>query len=122
MGSIQLQIWVGDADRQRLQAHYVDPSIRPLRSLRTIVPEGPNAPDSLIDACIAFFPRRFERCSSPAIVSKQLQKTERLHFNRGKDKIPGEWTQLRAEARPFFKKLTILEGLLSPVQLVSEGE
>ena len=41
---IRLQIWLGEGDRQWLEPHYVDASIRPLGSVRTIIPDGPDAP------------------------------------------------------------------------------
>ena len=118
---ILFQIWVGDADRQWLEPHYVDASIRPLGSVRTIVPEGPDDPSALIDACIAFFPEHFKQCPSLTVVRGQLQTVTRLDFNLGKDDIPKEWTQLRREAWPFFKKLTIFEAVLSPLLAGEEG-
>ena len=118
---IRLQIWVGDANRQWLEPHYMDASIRPLGSVRIIVPDGPDAPNSLLDACIAFFPEHFEQCPSLTEVRGQLQTSTRLDFDLGKDEIPKEWTQLRREAWPFFKKLTIFEAVLSPLQVGEEG-
>lgn len=118
---IRLQIWVGDADRQWLEPHYVDASIRPLGSVRTIVPDRPDDPSGLINACIVFFPGHFEQCPSLSVVRGQLQTATRLDFNLGKDEVPKEWTELRKEAWPFFKKLTIFEAVLSPLQVGEEG-
>lgn len=117
---IRLQIWVGDADRQWLEPHYVDRSIKPLGTIRSIVPEGPDVPNSLIDACIAFFPQQFEQCPSLTVVRERLQTATYLDFDVGKDEIPEEWTQLRREAWPFFKKLTIFEAVLSRLQCGEE--
>ncbi len=118
---ISLQIWVGEGNRQWLEPHCLDSSIRPLGSVRTIVPEGPDDPSALIDACIAFFPKHFRQCPSFAVVERQLQTATRLDFDLGKDDIPKEWAQLRREAWPFFKKLTIFEAVLSPLQTGEEG-
>ena len=113
---IWFQIWVGGGERQWLEPHYEDTSIRPLGSVRKIIPDRPDSPDALIDACIAFFPRHFKQCSSLAAVRGQLQTAECLNFYSGKDEIPKQWAQLREEARRFFKKLTIFEAVLSPLK------
>jgi hypothetical protein len=52
---IRLQIWVGDADRQWLEVHYFDQSIQPLGAITKIIPEGPNHPNPLLDACLCFY-------------------------------------------------------------------
>jgi hypothetical protein len=117
---ILFQIWVGDADRQWLEPHYFDASIQPLGSVQSVIPEMPNDPSSLIDACIAFFPQHFEQCPSLTVVKRHLQAAKRLDFNLGKDEIPKEWVQLRREAWPFFKKLTIFEAVLSRLQVDQE--
>ena len=51
---IEFLILVGEADRQWLEPHYVDRSIKPIGKLRVIVPAQSDQPDSLLDACIAF--------------------------------------------------------------------
>jgi hypothetical protein len=109
---IALQIWVEDADRQCLKPHYVNPSIRPLGNIDRIVPEAPNHPDALLDACIAFFPKHFRQCPSFAAVARKIESTTRLDFHAGADKIPAEWVQLRKEARPYFRELNIFEAKL----------
>ena len=57
---IEFLVLIGDADRQWLEPHYVDRSIKPIAKLRAIVPVRPDQPDSLLDACIAFCPRRVD--------------------------------------------------------------
>src|ERR1043165_3053644 len=81
---IRLQIWVGDADRQWLEPHYVVKGIRPLGELKSLVPEGPNHPHSLIDACIAFYPQHFRQCPTFSTVAELLRTSSGLDFHLGK--------------------------------------
>lgn len=113
---IYFQILVGDGDRQWLKAHYFDSSIKPLGNIQVIVPEGPDHPNALIDACMAFFPKHFAACPSMEKVRKSLQKMERLDFNLEQNVIPSEWSQLRQEAAPYFETLNIFEATLYPYQ------
>lgn len=112
---IQMQIWVGDAARQWLEPHYIDRSIAPLGAIRTIVPEKPNDPIALLDACIAFFPKHFEQCPSLASAAASLAGSTRLDFDQGKESIPPVWPTLRQEAMPHFKRLNVFEAELHPV-------
>jgi hypothetical protein len=114
---IQMQIWVGDADRQWLEPHYVDYSIRPLGAIRSIVPEKANDPVALLDACIVFFPAHCEQCPSLAQAAAELEGMTGLDFDLGKKAIPTIWPRLREEARPYFKRLHIFEAVLRPVAL-----
>jgi hypothetical protein len=72
-----------------------------------IVPAGPDHPDALLDACIAFFPQHFRRCASLAAVEAALRGAERLDFDAEPDAIPPAWAKLREEARPLFGELMI---------------
>ena len=65
---IEAMVLIGDSDRQWLEARHFDTSITPIGAVRLIVPAGPDVPDFLLDACIAFFPRYFESCRSLAEV------------------------------------------------------
>lgn len=112
---VLMQIWVGDSNRQWLEPHYVDCSIKPLGAIKTIVPEGPDDPHSLLDACIAFFPKHFEQCPSLAEAALLLQDATRLDFDLDKPNIPVIWPKLREEAMPYFKRLHIFEAVLRPV-------
>jgi hypothetical protein len=115
---IQLQIWVGDSSRQWLEPRYFDGSIRPLGSIGVIIPEGPDDPNALLDACIAFFPRHFESCPTLTEVALDLAGVKRLDFHT--DGLPNRWRQLRKEAWPYFRKLIICEGRLVPVDIMDE--
>jgi hypothetical protein len=81
---ILLQIWVGDSDRQWLEAHYFDTGIRPIGNIKVVVPEGPDHPNALLDACLAFYPSAFTQCPSMTQVKTKLAAAERLGFDLGK--------------------------------------
>lgn len=114
---IRLQIWVGDADRQWLEAHYIDHSIKPLGAVKTIIPEGPDHPNALLDACLCFYPDHFRACPSLPVVAERLRGVKRLDFDQGKADIPLEWERLRHEAAALFRKLHIFKADLEPVDL-----
>src|SRR5690349_12910309 len=104
---ILLQIWVGNANRQWLEAHYFESGINPIGNIKVIVPEAPDHPEALLDACLAFYPEAFSQCTSMTQVRAKLAKAERLDFHLGKKKIPQEWDQLRSEAKQPFSELNI---------------
>lgn len=99
------QILVGDADRQWLDVHYFDAAMRPIGRIHTIVPESPDQPDMLLDACIAFYPDFFREIPFLPVIRQRLEGVERLDFNAGS--IPREWSEMRSLARPFFRRLSI---------------
>ena len=113
---IGFEIWVGNADRQWLEVHYVKKGIRPLGKMKSFIPNGPDHPDSLLDACIAFFPEHFRSCPSLAKVREEIKDTERIDFSEGID-VPPSWSKLREEARPLFKKLHIFKADLKEMTL-----
>lgn len=115
---IEFLVLVGNADRQWLEPHYFDKSIKPLGSLRMIVPPGPDHPDSLLDACIAFCPRHFESCPSLGEVVSALNGAEYLDFDAHLVDVPAAWTSLREEARLFFADMSVWQADLVPVKRV----
>jgi hypothetical protein len=112
---IEFMVLVGDADRQWLEPHYFDVSITPIGRLRVIVPAGPDHPDALLDACIAFCPRYFRSCPSLAEVEPALRDAERLDFDAHVEAIPEAWDSLREEARPAFAAMKIWQADLAPL-------
>jgi hypothetical protein len=119
---IQMQIWVGDADRQWLEPHYVDRSIKPLGAIRSIVPAKPDDPAALLDACLVFFPKHFEKCPSLAEAARSLEGMTCLDFDQGKKAVPAIWPKLREEARPYFRRLHIFEAILTPVVMREDAK
>jgi hypothetical protein len=109
---LQMQIWVGVSNRLWLEAHYFDSEIRPIGKVKVIVPKGPDDPNMLLDACLAFYPAAFAQCPSMAAVQSKLAQAERLDFNTGQNEIPQQWYQLRSEAWEPFRQLHIFEAEL----------
>lgn len=114
---IYLQIMVGAGYRQWFEPYYVDKSFRPLGKIGLIIPQNPEHPEALLDACIVFFPEHFRDCPSFQIVAKKIKDMIGLDFDLGKREIPQEWEALRREAWPKFKALNIYEADLRRVEL-----
>jgi hypothetical protein len=112
---IEMMIMVGEGSRQWLEAHYLDKSLKPIGSVRRIVPEGPDHPNALLDACIAFCPHHFRNCPSYPAVEAALKGAEFLDFDANPKGIPAAWPSLREEARPVFKKIGIWRADLVPL-------
>ena len=73
-------ILVGEGNRQWLEVHYVDKKITPIGNVKVIIPKAPELPQSLLDACIVFFPRHFKSCPSISkvvleIAFEEIQKS-----------------------------------------------
>lgn len=112
---IELLILVGDADRQWFEPYYLNKSIKPIGKIRTIVPTGPDHPDSLLDACITFYPQYFRSCPSLLEVEIALREVERLDFHLHPNEIPTAWIKLREEAKPLFTAMNIWRADLVPI-------
>ena len=115
INDVALQIWVGDASRQWLEPHYFNAKPQSLSKVTRLVPAGPDHPDSLIDACIAFYPQHFRSCPSLAEAALVLNDTDCLDFDLGTTNVPVIWKQLREEARPLFKQLCVMQARLERV-------
>ena len=110
-----LQIMVGASSREWLEPVYLASNLGRLVNISTIVPAGPDDPNKLIDACIAFAPAWFEHCPSMAKVRAQLDVGRTgLDFDHGG--VPEAWAALREEARERFAELTIAEAELRTIQ------
>ena len=108
---IRLQILVGTSSREWWEPRYFMDGIVPIGKLGSIVPQGPDDPDALLDASLAFFPEFFEGCPGLARAQKELAATERLDFDA--DGIPAFWKELREEARARFGELNVWEAELN---------
>lgn len=92
---------VGTSDRMWFEVRDYRPHDQ-ASTVRVTVPAGPNDPDALLDAVLAFDLDRFADCPSFADVRDQLQGVERLDFDRGLN-IPPAWATARrgsADLRP----------------------
>ncbi|KRE48371.1 hypothetical protein [Paenibacillus sp. Soil724D2] len=104
-----LQILEGNSDRQWYQSRVISAHVKPIGRIKVIIPEGPDLPDAVLDACLAFYPSFFTECPTLPIVQKKLQNATRLDFDLDLEAIPPEWSMLREEARPVFDRLDVYE-------------
>jgi len=119
LNTIHAEIRVGDADRQWWEAAYpADPSYR-LGKLERFVPAGPDEPNALLDACLAFYSAPFRSLPSFMAVERELGETTFLDFDLEPQRVPKSWGKLRAEARSIFERLPIMIGMFRFVHEVS---
>lgn len=101
-------LFVGDTNRQWLQPY---PDMRENElGIRSIVPESPDHPDSILDALLLFYPEFFTSCPAQAEVRKAMQGVEYnglLDFDLAPEKIPEAWPRLREESRALFNGFAI---------------
>jgi hypothetical protein len=112
---IQLLILVGDSDRMWLEPHYFDSSLRPLGQLRTLIPAGPDDPNALLDACIAFAPWYFTTCPSFSQLEAEVGDARGLDFDLDPRKVPKAWEKVREEGREVFGRIPLWRARLDPV-------
>ena len=100
----KLLILQQEGNRTSLQVFYLDENVKPISSIRTLVPESPEDPYMLLDSVIAFYPEFFKECTSLSKVKKQLKDIRFLDLQLD---MPNGWKELREEALPYFQKLRI---------------
>lgn len=113
---VQLQIWVGDGNRQWLEPHWFAAPPKAIAKVARIVPAGPDDPEALLDAAIAFLPDHFRSCPSFTEAELVLNDTDVLDFDLDPENVPVAWKRLREEARPRFKKLCVMQARLERVE------
>jgi hypothetical protein len=113
---VQLQIWVGDGNRQWLEPHWFAAPPKAIAKVARIVPAGPDDPEALLDAAIAFLPDHFRSCPSFTEAELVLADTDVLDFDLDPENVPVAWKRLREEARPRFQKLCVMQATLEPVR------
>ena len=102
--TILMTIFRGDGGRIWYEPHYLDKSIKPIGEITVTIPNGPEDPNQLLDALIAFAPKFFEKCPSLEGVKNKLADRKRLDFDLHQDDIPEDWNKLREEARNVIEK------------------
>ena len=94
-----LEIRVGAANREWLEASYTTYTFKPISlKLKSFVPYGPGDKDTLRIAMILFASNLFESCPSFDIVKKEMDQIEFIDFNAGRN-IPEHFDQLLEESR-----------------------
>ena len=104
---MEVQIWQGASSRRWYEAHHFTGG-KPLGSLKALIPAGPEDPDALLDACLAFAPDFFTNCEALAGVRDEIGDAEILDFDL--EEPPASWSELREEARGRFAELNIFVG------------
>ena len=117
LSPIEFQIFVGQSSRFWLESHYVNNEIKPIGKIKITIPTQNDPSNSLIDACIAFAPKYFQKCPSLEKVSEQLKDAKTLDFDLSPEEIPDSWIDLRKEATPRFEKLNIFQGNLLELEV-----
>jgi hypothetical protein len=115
LNPINAIIVVGNSSRQWLQAIEIDKKSKTLGKIKTIIPRGPDDPDSIIDAIIAFTPDYFLKCDSFEQVSKDCQHLSVLDFDLFLDKIPKSWFSLREEAKKIIPSIGVFKAPFTSV-------
>ena len=111
--TILMTIFRGDGGRIWYEPHYLDKSIKPIGGIAVTVPNGPEDPNQLLDALIAFAPKFFENCPSLEVIKNKLADKKRLDFDLGKDDIPESWDELRKESRNTIEQgIKVDNGIL----------
>jgi hypothetical protein len=111
---IELMLLVGEGERRWFEPLYVNAPAQPLGALKVFVAAGPDHPDALLDACLAFHPSAFAACPSRAAVASALGEETRLALGHAPADLQRLWATLREEARPLFEKLPISEAKFVP--------
>ena len=94
-----LEIRVGAADREWLEASYTTYTFKPISlKLKSFVPYGPGHEDTLRIAMILFASNLFESCPSFEIVQKEMDQIEYIDFSAGFN-VPEHFKQLLEESR-----------------------
>lgn len=122
IGSILLQIWVGEGSRQWFEAHYFREDIQPLGSIQIVFPASTDDEWGVLDACLAFYPRFFTSCRSLTAIAAELTGVDRLDFDQGQAELPAAWQQLRREAGALMPELPIYIAGLSRLDFLPNGQ
>ena len=117
INGIRMELWRGVSSRMWFEAA---PGFRGKgQRVDVVIPKGPEDPDMLLDAALAFYPEAFRKVPGYDRMYQSLAKHARLDFDLGKG-IPAEWAAIRELARPVFKDLTIYEADIRPLQGVPQ--
>lgn len=103
--NIPLAILKVEGTRDFYKPIYFSNKIKPLGKVKSFIP-SPNSEYSILDVCILFYPKFFEKFPSFKKVKRLFSKKTFVDFDF--EKIPKEWLDLRDESIREFKKLNII--------------
>ena len=109
-----LVIGVWEGSRKVCIPIYIAPGVQQLGNIRSLVPGGPQEPESTLDTLLAYYPQAFDACPTMATVRRLTLSVSKLDLNIGDSKLHREyWPQLRTEAMPIFRELSFALGPLT---------
>ena len=113
INGITMELWRGVSSRMWFEA--ARGFKRRAQRVEVIVPKGPNDPDMLLDAAMAFCPKVFQDVPGYTRMYESLEPRAYLEFDMDEG-VPAAWAAIRELARPVFRQLTIYEADIRPLQ------
>lgn len=113
INGITMELWRGVSSRMWFEA--ARGFKRRAQRVEVIVPKGPNDPDMLLDAAMAFCPKVFQDVPGYTRMYESLEPRSYLDFDMDEG-VPADWAAIRELARPVFRQLTIYEAYIRPLQ------
>ena len=113
INGITMELWRGVSSRMWFEA--ARGFKRRAQRVEVIVPQGPNDPDMLLAAAMAFCPKVFQDVPGYTRMYESLEPRSYLDFDMDEG-VPADWAAIRELARPVFRQLTIYEADIRPLQ------
>ena len=113
INGITMELWRGVSSRMWFEA--ARGFKRRAQRVEVIVPKGPNDPDMLLDAAMAFCPKVFQDVPGYTRMYESLEPRSYLDFDMDEG-VPADWAAIRELARPVFRQLTTYEADIRPLQ------
>lgn len=113
INGITMELWRGVSSRMWFEA--ARGFKRRAQRVEVIVPKGPNDPDMLLDAAMAFCPKVFQDVPGYTRMYESLEPRSYLDFDMDEG-VSADWAAIRELARPVFRQLTIYEADIRPLQ------
>ncbi|WP_298672748.1 hypothetical protein [uncultured Megasphaera sp.] len=113
---ITMELWRGISSRM-----WFEPATgfkKKCIKVRSMVPSGPDDPDMVLDAAMAFCPWAFASVPEYQSMYNRMETELLLDFNLHRG-IPEEWARVRELVRPIFNKMTIYHADIKPLQGVT---
>ncbi len=104
INSIDVMLLVAEGGRQWVEAKYLTSKLKPMGSIKTMIPPQPIGFNELLDACLVFCPQLFNDCPSMKLLQEKMKDIDCIDFDH-EISIPEEWESLREEALPIFKMM-----------------
>ena len=113
INGITMELWRGVSSRMWFEA--ARGFKRRAQRVEVIVPKGPNDPDMLLDAAMAFCPKVFQDVPGYTRMYESLEPRSYLDFDMDEG-VTADLAAIRELARPVFRQLTIYEADIRPLQ------